>query len=118
MTQIVTDPSWTRVAAASQIGPDTALSVQVDDRPVCLARSRGQLHALLDVCSHGQVPLSAGDVEDGTIECYLHGSRFELATGRPLSLPATQPVPTFAVRVVGDDVYLNTAQTAAAGAAP
>ncbi len=108
MTQSAAGSDWTRVAvAASLIEEDTAVCVQVDDQPVCLARSRGRLHALLDVCSHGQVPLSAGDVEDGTVECYLHGSRFDLSTGRPLSLPATVPVPVFGVRVVDDEVYLR-----------
>lgn len=108
MTQSAAGSDWTRVAvAASLVGEDTAVCVQVDDQPVCLARSRGRLHALLDVCSHGQVPLSAGDVEDGTVECYLHGSRFDLSTGRPLSLPATVPVPVFGVRVVDDEVYLR-----------
>lgn len=98
---------WIRVAAASDIGEESAVSVRLADQPVCLARSRGRLHALLDECSHGQVPLSAGEVDDGTVECWLHGSRFELTTGRPLTPPATRRVPTFAVRILGGDVYLS-----------
>ena len=53
------------------------------------------------------VALSEGDVVGGTIECYLHGSTFDLATGRPLNLPATAPVRVFACRVEGDDVQID-----------
>lgn len=106
MSHSVVHGNWVRVAAASDIGEESAVAVRVAEQPVCLVRSRGQLHAVLDECSHGQVPLSAGEVEDGTIECWLHGSRFDLATGRPLTPPATRRVPTFAVRIVGDEVYL------------
>jgi 3-phenylpropionate/trans-cinnamate dioxygenase ferredoxin subunit len=53
------------------------------------------------------VPLSDGDVEDCTVECWLHGSRFDLRTGKPTGLPATVPVPVYAVRVEGDDVLVS-----------
>ena len=51
--------------------------------PVCLVRSEGEVFAMHDVCSHAEVPLSEGEVEDGTVECWLHGSRFDLRTGKP-----------------------------------
>ena len=47
------------------------------------------------------------DVEDGTIECWLHGSRFDLRTGKPCGLPATKPVATYSVTVEGDDVLVK-----------
>ncbi len=59
------------------------------------------MHALLDECSHGQVALSDGDVEDGFVECWLHGSRFDLLTGKPTGPPATAPVPIYPVRITG-----------------
>jgi len=59
------------------------------------------VHALLDECSHGQVALSDGDVEDGFVECWLHGSRFDLLTGKPTGPPATVPVPIYPVRITG-----------------
>ncbi|MGB2766537.1 MAG: Rieske 2Fe-2S domain-containing protein, partial [Propionicimonas sp.] len=46
-------------------------------------------------------------VEGCTLECYLHGSRFDLRTGQPLELPALVPVPVFAVRIDGDDVLID-----------
>ena len=59
-----------------------------------------------DECTHAEVPLSEGDVENGTVECWMHGSRFDLRTGAPTGLPATEPVQVFPVRVDGDDVYV------------
>ena len=91
---------WIGVAAAADIGEEAALSVEVESVPVCLVRTRGQLSAVLDECSHGQVPLSEGDVHDGLVECFIHGSCFDLSTGKPTGPPATQPVPVYRVRVV------------------
>jgi 3-phenylpropionate/trans-cinnamate dioxygenase ferredoxin subunit len=61
----------------------------------------GELFALEDRCSHDDGPLVEGDwdAEDRVVVCPRHGSRFDLGTGRPLSLPATEPVATYAVRV-------------------
>ena len=65
---------------------------------MCLVRdASGEVHAVNDVCSHADVSLSEGEVEGETIECWLHGSRFDLVTGEPSGLPATQPVPVFPV---------------------
>jgi 3-phenylpropionate/trans-cinnamate dioxygenase ferredoxin subunit len=63
------------------------------------------------MCSHAAVPLSEGEVADCQVECYLHGSRFDLRTGKPTGLPATEPVATFPVDVRGDEVYVDTTTT-------
>lgn len=106
MDSILTAEGWMRVAAACEIPEGTATAVRVSDEPICVVRSRGRWHALRDECTHGQVPLSEGDVEDGTIECWLHGSQFDLSSGVPLTPPATEPVQLFPIRVDGDDVYV------------
>ncbi len=84
----VADNGGTRVATASQIPEESAVSVWVAHRPVRLVRSRGRLSAVLDECSHGEVALSGREVANGTIKCWLHGSRFDLTTGRPAVDPA------------------------------
>ena len=94
-------------AKLSDLAEDSALRVELAGRPVCLARSGGEVFAISDVCSHADVALSEGDVEDGKIECWLHGSEFDLRTGEPTGLPATRPVPTFPVTVEGDDVLVQ-----------
>ena len=91
---------WTPAVALADLPDGTALGFVLAGRPVCLARSQGTVHALLDECSHGQVALSDGDVDGGFVECWLHGSRFDLTTGRPAGPPATAPVPVYPVRVV------------------
>ena len=67
----------------------------------------GELHAISDICSHGQVSLSDGEVEGRTIECWLHGSRFDLRSGNPTGLPATAPIAVYPVKIDGDDVFVS-----------
>ena len=77
--------------------------------------SAGELHAISDICSHGAVSLSDGEVEDCTIECWLHGSQFDLRTGEPLALPAIRPVPVYPVTIDGDDVLVDVELSVNAG---
>jgi 3-phenylpropionate/trans-cinnamate dioxygenase ferredoxin subunit len=83
------------------------LAVKVDGEPVAVVRTSGRVYAIHDVCSHAEVALSEGEVYDTTIECWLHGSSFDLETGEPTSLPATEPVPVYPVRVEGDGSDAN-----------
>jgi 3-phenylpropionate/trans-cinnamate dioxygenase ferredoxin subunit len=96
-----------KACALSELPEEGALRVELDGKPVCIARSGGTVYAIGDICSHADVSLSEGDVEDGHIECWLHGSMFDLATGKPTGLPATKPVPTYAVTVEGDSVLVQ-----------
>ena len=107
MTAPMAQPASTRACALSDVPEEGAIRVELGGRPVCIARSQGEVYALSDVCSHADVALSEGDVEDGAIECWLHGSLFDLRTGRPSGLPATKPVPTYPVTVEGDDVLVQ-----------
>lgn len=99
--------SWERVCGVDDVREEATLHVDIGETSVCVARSEGEFFAIYDECSHAEVPLSEGDVEDCTVECWLHGSRFDLATGRVLSPPATRPVAVFAVRVDGGDVLVR-----------
>ena len=85
---------WVKVAELSEIPDEGVLGIETDDEtPIALVRSEGEVFAVRDVCSHAEVRLSEGEVEDGTIECWLHGSCFDLRSGAPINPPATQPVP-------------------------
>ena len=79
----------------------TARRFEVAGLQIAVVRLGDDVYALYDVCSHQNVPLSEGEVDpdERTIECWKHGSQFDLATGEPLSLPATQPVPVYDVSV-------------------
>jgi 3-phenylpropionate/trans-cinnamate dioxygenase ferredoxin component len=69
----------------------------------------GELYAIEDRCSHDDGPLAEGEFDTGscTVECPRHGSRFDLRSGRPRSLPAYRPVETFEVRVDDNEIKLE-----------
>jgi len=100
------EPEFVRVCSLKDIPEDGALGVDTDGTPVAIVRTSDGVFALRDVCSHAEVPLSEGEVYDHTIECWLHGSCFDVRTGEPTGPPATAPVPTYPVKTVGDDVYV------------
>ena len=91
--------------------PDVgAVQVDLDGRRIAVVRAEdGTVHAIDDTCSHAEVSLSEGEVEDCTVECWLHGSRFDLRTGQPTGLPATQPIDVFPVSIEGDVVLVDVA---------
>ena len=96
-----------KACSLSDLPENGALRVELDGTPICIARSGGEVFAISDVCSHADVSLSEGDVEGGQIECWLHGSKFDLRTGAPTGLPAIKPVATYPVTVEGDDVLVK-----------
>ena len=99
--------SFVPACAVDDVKPESAMAVEVDGVEVAIVHSSGAFYAIADECSHAAIPLSEGDVGDGEIECYLHGSRFDLRTGEPLGLPATEPVAVYPCRVSGDDVLVD-----------
>ncbi len=99
--------TFIRACAAAEVRDVGAVYAQVDGIAVSIVRDEhGDLHAIDDMCSHGRVSLSEGEVEGCTIECWMHGSRFDLVSGRPLTPPATDPIAVFPVRIEGEDVLV------------
>lgn len=97
-----------KVLTVSELFQDQAVRVVVDGVPIAIVLdSGGVVHAIGDTCTHGQVSLSEGFVENGEIECWAHGSAFSLCTGIPSNLPAFEPVPVFVVEIEGDDVFID-----------
>jgi 3-phenylpropionate/trans-cinnamate dioxygenase ferredoxin subunit len=103
--------AFERLCALSDIPNEGSLRVELPDVDVAVVRFDDEVYAIEDVCSHAEVALTDGDVDevDGapTIECAMHGSCFDLRTGQPTNLPATEPVPVYPVRVEGDDVLVD-----------
>jgi 3-phenylpropionate/trans-cinnamate dioxygenase ferredoxin subunit len=98
-----------RVCAVNDVKPGAAKRVDTEGYRLCVVRIGDDWYVIGDECSHEDYSLSEGDVwdDDLEIECPKHGSTFSLATGDPQTLPATQPVPTYPVRVEGDDVVVT-----------
>ena len=100
--------SFRLAATLDEIPVGTSIPVDLGgDAEVAVVNTVDGVFAIRDVCSHAEVPLTDGEVEGCTIECYMHGSRFDLRTGEPLELPATQPVPIYPVRLDGTDIYVD-----------
>jgi 3-phenylpropionate/trans-cinnamate dioxygenase ferredoxin component len=99
--------SFQRACGTGDVASGDALAVDLDGTDVAVVRDGDDWYAIDDECSHASIPLSEGDVEGCEIECWLHGSRFDLRTGKPSGPPATEPVAVYAVRVEGDDVFVD-----------
>lgn len=99
--------TWERVADADEIPANGRKSIFVDDVPVLLLRVGEDYFAIEDVCTHDGQPLTDGPVANGEITCPRHGARFDLRTGKPTCMPATEPVRTFTVRVEPDGIYVG-----------
>jgi 3-phenylpropionate/trans-cinnamate dioxygenase ferredoxin component len=103
-----------RACSAEEVEVGAARKVVLDGVAIAVVKdSAGDIHAIGDVCTHGDISLSEGFVEDDTLECWAHGSKFSLTTGKPLTLPAYEPVPVFAVEIRDGDVFIDPAVTLA-----
>ena len=97
-----------RICATEDVPKGTAISAEVDGTQVAVVHADdGNFYAVYDECSHAEVPLSEGEIDGCTLECWLHGSRFDLLTGEPTGLPATEPVPVYPVEIRDGDIYLS-----------
>jgi 3-phenylpropionate/trans-cinnamate dioxygenase ferredoxin subunit len=98
----------TKICALDELEPNEAIKVEIDGVSIAVVRdSHGAVFAIGDTCTHGDISLSEGFVEDDGLECWAHGSKFSLTTGKPLNLPAFEPVPVFAVEIIDGDVYID-----------
>ena len=100
--------AFTRACAIAEVEDGKALAVEVDGVELALVRNGDDVYAIYDECSHASIALSEGDVEGCTLECWLHGSRFDLRTGEPSGPPAFQPVATYPVEIRDGDIYVST----------
>jgi 3-phenylpropionate/trans-cinnamate dioxygenase ferredoxin subunit len=101
--------SPTVVCRFDELAPGTARRFEIDGVAVAVVRIDDDVYAIGDVCSHANVSLSGGEVwcDERELECPKHGSTFDLTTGEPVTLPATQPVPVFDARVVDGDIVVG-----------
>jgi 3-phenylpropionate/trans-cinnamate dioxygenase ferredoxin subunit len=103
----VTDPTLTRLCALAELTENKPLRVELPALDVAVVKVGDEVFVLEDLCSHAEYELSEGEVDGCTIECELHGSRFDMRTGRPTGPPATEPVAVFAASVADGEVYAD-----------
>ena len=97
---------FVKVATRSELPPGGKKLVEVDGRAIAVFNIDGNFHAIDDVCTHDGGPLAEGDLIGCEIQCPRHGARFDVRTGRPLCMPAIEPVAVHATEVRGDDIYV------------
>jgi 3-phenylpropionate/trans-cinnamate dioxygenase ferredoxin component len=101
--------SGQRACSVDDVPQGTARRVVIDGVAIAVVHTEGQWFAVSDICSHADVSLAEGDVDGCTLECWLHGSRFDLRTGAPSGPPAVKAVPIYPVHVEGDTVFVTVA---------
>ena len=101
---------FVRVASVNDLEDDETMQVDVGDEQVLLAKLGGEFYAIGEECTHEGGPLSQGWVEDGQVECPLHGAQFDLKSGGFTAPPASDPVKSYPVRVEGDDVLVGSTE--------
>ncbi len=96
------------ICPVDDIKPGRALRVKIEDHAIAIAKAKdGKVYAIDDKCSHGEISLSEGFVDNDSIECWAHGAKFSLATGEALTLPAFEPVAVYEVFVEDGNIYLE-----------
>ncbi len=101
-----------RVCGVDELVENQASRFVLDGVPIAVVKdSAGDVFAIGDTCTHGDISLAEGFVEDDTLECWAHGSKFSLRTGKPLTLPAYEPVPVYQVEISGGDGLIDPAVT-------
>lgn len=95
------------VCKAGEIPDGKAKRIIVKRNPIAVFFTEGQYFAIDDTCTHAEVSLAGGFVEECEVSCPLHGARFDLRTGEALCLPAVTPVETYPVIIDGDTIYVE-----------
>jgi 3-phenylpropionate/trans-cinnamate dioxygenase ferredoxin subunit len=96
-----------RAAREEELGEGKALRLILEGRPVALVKANGLFYAVDDTCTHERESLSAGFVDNFTIECPRHGAIFDLRSGKALTLPATKDLAAYPVKVENGEIFIS-----------
>ncbi|MGB2910613.1 MAG: non-heme iron oxygenase ferredoxin subunit [Anaerolineales bacterium] len=95
------------VASVDEIVEGDRLYIEVDELAIVLFNVAGRLFAIADLCSHDDGPLGDGELDGDKIICPRHGARFDISSGKALSLPAIVDIPAYPTRVVDNRVEVG-----------
>ena len=98
---------YVHAAKVGELSPGELKLVEAGDRSVVLLNVEGNIYAIDNECTHTGCDLADGELEGNILECICHGSKFDVLTGAVVNPPAKEPVPTYAVRIDGDDVLVG-----------
>ncbi|MCG6156117.1 iron-sulfur cluster assembly protein [Rubinisphaera margarita] len=114
----MSETAWEQVANVDDFAGTDRVSVIIDDLPALIVQLEGEYFAIEDVCTHDGQPLTDGAIIENSIECPRHGARFDLKSGAPLCMPATQPVQTFEVDIREGVIFARPSTGESNSAAP
>lgn len=95
------------VAAVDELGDGERIIIDIDGEPIAVFSLDGKYYAIGDVCSHDDGPVAEGELSEFEIACPRHGARFDLRTGRVLSLPAIVDIPAYPVRIENGEIQVG-----------
>lgn len=98
--------NYVKLASLDELSTSKLMRVTARAHDICLAYIDGSVYAVDDMCSHEDASLSKGSLHENCVKCPLHGSRFDLQTGEALDEPAEDPINTYEVKVVDDDIFV------------
>jgi 3-phenylpropionate/trans-cinnamate dioxygenase ferredoxin component len=98
--------AFMKVAQVDDVPPGKMKTVNVNGQPIVLANVDGTLYAFSGMCSHADGPLGRGKLLGDVVECPFHGGQFEVSSGKAVMPPATDDIPTFEVRIEGNDIQV------------
>jgi 3-phenylpropionate/trans-cinnamate dioxygenase ferredoxin component len=98
---------WVAVARAGDLANGERAFLEIDGRPIVLFQIAGEHFAIDDLCTHDDGPLGEGELDDAQVECPRHGARFDLRTGKALSLPAVVDIASYPVRLVDGEIQIG-----------
>ena len=107
MKEIRMSEDFVKVADTKDILPSHMKEVQVDGENICVANIDGKYYAIGSICTHEGGPLADGTLESFEVECPWHGSKFDVRTGEVTSPPASEPEPTYQIKVDGNNVLIK-----------
>ncbi len=96
-----------KIARLDEVEPGKVKVFNLGQEAIALCNVDGKIYAVKDVCTHDDGPLGEGELNGCQIECPRHGARFDVTTGKAMSLPAVLPVPTYKVEVQGSDIFVS-----------
>jgi 3-phenylpropionate/trans-cinnamate dioxygenase ferredoxin subunit len=101
------DCEFFAVAGEQELPPGERIYIEIDRKSIVMINLAGSYYAIADVCSHDDGPLGDGDLDGIEIICPRHGARFDIRSGKVLSLPAVEDIPAYPVRVQDGEIQIG-----------